>query len=33
MAGCNDDIILRKDNVICDKGSGISLKDFVPKII
>lgn len=33
MAGCNDDIILRKDNVICDKGSGISLKDFVTKII
>jgi hypothetical protein len=33
MAGCNDDIILRKDNVICDKGSGISLKDFVNKII
>jgi hypothetical protein len=33
MAGCNDDIILRKDNVICDKGSGISLKDFVNKLI
>ena len=33
MAGCNDDIILRKDNVICDKGSGISLKDFVNKMI
>lgn len=33
MAGCNDDIILRKDNVICDKGSGISLKDFILKVL
>lgn len=33
MAGCNDDIILRKDAVICDPNSGISLTDFIKKVI
>lgn len=33
MAGCNDDIILRKDTVICDPNSGISLTNFIKKVI
>lgn len=30
---CKTDIILRKDQIICDTGNGISLKEFILKVV